>query len=138
MKLFRSIIFWCHLSIGITAMIVIVVMSATGVLLTYQKQITNWADRRAVDAGPPAANTPRLSPDAIIQRAAQSAGKAPTALTIRSRADAPAEVTFGPDRQLVNAYTGATLGQGSAGARTFFRVVTAWHRTLGATGTNRA
>ncbi len=113
-------------------------MASTGVLLTYQKQMTAWADRRVVDAKPPAVGATPLAVEELLQRVARSAGATPTAITLRSRPDAPAEVSFGRDRrELVNVYTGARLGEGATGMRSFFRVVTAWHRTLGATGTNR-
>ncbi|CAN5799823.1 hypothetical protein BH23GEM5_BH23GEM5_06000 [soil metagenome] len=49
MKLFRTVLFWCHLSVGVLAGVVVLVMSVTGVLLTYQRQITAWADVRGVD-----------------------------------------------------------------------------------------
>jgi uncharacterized iron-regulated membrane protein len=42
---FRKIVFWIHLPVGIAAGAVILMMSVTGVLLTYQKQMTEWADR---------------------------------------------------------------------------------------------
>ena len=45
MKLFRKIIFWCHLAIGVSAGVIILIMSVTGVLLAYEKQITAWAVR---------------------------------------------------------------------------------------------
>ena len=44
MKL-RKIIFWLHLCAGVFAGIVVLIMSITGVALTYQKQMTEWADR---------------------------------------------------------------------------------------------
>jgi uncharacterized iron-regulated membrane protein len=49
MKLFRTVLFWCHLSVGVLGGVVVLVMSVTGVLLTYQRQITAWADVRGVD-----------------------------------------------------------------------------------------
>ena len=45
MKL-RSVLFWLHLPCGVLAGAVILIMSVTGVLLTYQRQITAWADIR--------------------------------------------------------------------------------------------
>jgi len=138
-KLFRTILFWCHLTVAVCVAAIVVIMSATGVLLTYQKQMTAWADRRGVVAGPPTPGAARLPVEVLLRRASTAAGATPTAITLRSRVDAPAEVSFGRERrQLVNAYTGATLGEGSTRMRSFFRVVTAWHRTLGATGENRA
>ena len=35
MKLFRTVLFWCHLSVGVLAGVMVLVMSVTGVLLTY-------------------------------------------------------------------------------------------------------
>src|SRR5215212_303454 len=42
MKQFRKVIFWCHLAAGVTAGIVILIMSVTGVLLTYERQVEGW------------------------------------------------------------------------------------------------
>ena len=47
MKSFRKLLFWCHLTAGVTAGIVILIMSVTGVLLAYEKQIISWADTRS-------------------------------------------------------------------------------------------
>jgi uncharacterized iron-regulated membrane protein len=139
MKLFRKVLFWTHLSVGVTVAAIVVIMSVTGVLLTYQKQMTSWADRRAAKAGPPAAGASVLPVEAILARASAAVGAAPTAVTIRSRADAPVELSFGAQRrEMVSAYTGELLGGGGTAMRSFFRVVTAWHRTLGATGDGRA
>jgi uncharacterized iron-regulated membrane protein len=41
----RPLIFWPHLIVGIAAGIVILIMSITGVLLTYQRQMLLWAER---------------------------------------------------------------------------------------------
>lgn len=130
--------FWCHLAVGALVAAVVVVMSATGVLLTYQKQMQSWADTRGLAGGPPSSNAPRLMADSLLARVEMATGVAPTAITLRSRPDAPAEVALGRDRRVfANAYTGAVLGEGSQRTRDFFRVVTSWHRTIGATGDNR-
>jgi uncharacterized iron-regulated membrane protein len=139
MKLLRTFVFWCHLAVGSAAATVVAIMAFTGAMLAYQKQITAWADRRAVDANPPVIGATPLPVEELLRRVAQSAATTPTAITLRSRPDAPAEVSFGRDRrELVNVYTGARLGDGATGVRTFFRVVTAWHRTLGVTGASRS
>ena len=44
MKL-RRLFFWCHLAAGVTTGVVILIMSATGVLLMYEKQLIEWSDR---------------------------------------------------------------------------------------------
>ena len=138
MKRVRSFLFWCHLAVGCVMAAVIVVMSATGVLLTYQRQITRWADVRGLDGGAPAGGAPRLATERLVALAAGDGEATPTAITWRAGDGAPVEVVFGRERTLfVNAYTGAVLGEGSAGVRKFFRVVTDWHRWLGAAGERR-
>ena len=139
MKTLRKIVFWLHLGTGLSAALVVIIMSATGVLLTYQKQIAAWADRRAVNASPATPEMRRLGVDSLVARAAANANATPTSVTLRSRPDAPAELMFGRERrELVNVYSGELLGEGSTATRAFFRSVTAWHRTLAATGDNRA
>lgn len=52
----RKAIFWIHLILGVLAGLIVLLMSLTGVALTYQKQITSWADKRAYPV-----HAPRLS-----------------------------------------------------------------------------
>ena len=42
----RTFLFWLHLACGVVAGTVSLIMSVTGALLTYQRQITAWADMR--------------------------------------------------------------------------------------------
>lgn len=42
----RKILFWSHLAIGICVAIIVFIMSATGVVLTYEAQIKEWNDAR--------------------------------------------------------------------------------------------
>ena len=51
----RKVLFWCHLAAGVTAGVVILIMSVTGALLTYEKQIIAWADTRHYAVAPPSA-----------------------------------------------------------------------------------
>jgi len=134
----RKAIFWLHLVTGIAAGAVILVMAATGTLLTYERQMTEWADR-GYRAAPPAPNAARLPAQALIRGALAAGPGAPTSLTIQSDPAAPAAVGFGRERTLyVNPYTGQALGEGSARVRAFFHGVTDWHRWLGAGGERRA
>ena len=48
----RSFIFWLHLIAGVVAGTVVLVMSVTGVLLTYEKQMVAWAERSPLAAPP--------------------------------------------------------------------------------------
>jgi uncharacterized iron-regulated membrane protein len=138
LKIARKILFWCHLAVGVVVAAVVVVMAATGVLLTYQKQMQNWADTRGLAAGPSIRGAPRLSADSLLARVSSATNAAPTAILVRADANAPVEVSLGRDRKaFVSAYNGAVLGYGSQRMRGFFRAVTAWHRTIGAAGKRR-
>jgi uncharacterized iron-regulated membrane protein len=138
MKRLRKIIFWCHLPVGVLAGIVILIMSLTGVLLAYEKQITSWADTRGYRAAPPTAETRHLPVETLIAKAREARGTNPSAVTLKSDPAAPAEIAFGREATLfVNPYSGQTLGEGSQRVRSFFRGVTDWHRWLGAKGDNR-
>ena len=138
MKKLRKIIFWCHLPVGVTAGVVILIMCVTGVLLSYEKQITSWADTRGYRSGPPTPETKHLPVETLIAKARDARGTAPTAVNIKSDPAAPAEIAFGRETTLfVNPYSGAMLGEGSQKVRSFFRTVTDWHRWLGAKGDNR-
>ena len=138
MKKLRRIIFWCHLPVGVIAGLVIFNMCVTGVLLTYEKQITSWADTRDYRSAPPASTAQHLPVETLIAKGRESRGGNPTSLTLKSDPSAPAEIAFGRETTLfVNPYTGSIYGEGSQRVRNFFRGVTEWHRWLGAKGENR-
>src|SRR5215213_2030801 len=139
MARFRRILFWCHLPVGVVAGLVILLMSVTGVLLTYERQITAWADARAY--GPLLAQgAPRLSIETLLARVAEAQPASSIAtVTLRSDPSAPAAIGLTGGRTLfVNPYTGEVMGEGSRRVRDFFRFVTDWHRWLGAQGEGRA
>ena len=137
-KKLRTIIFWCHLPVGVIAGLVILTMCVTGVLLSYEKQITSWADTRGYRAAPATPETKHLPVEALIAKVREARGATPTAVTIKSDPAAPAEIAFGRETTLfVNPYSGTVHGEGSQKVRNFFRGVTDWHRWLGAKGDNR-
>lgn len=138
MNRYRSLLFWIHLAVGLTAGIVILVMSVTGVLLTYQRQVTAWADTRHDHVASPAGAV-RQPLEALVAAArGVETEAAPTTVTLRSNPSAPVQVAFGRTRTLfVDPYTGRVLGEGSPGVRRFFAVVTDWHRWLGRAGESR-
>lgn len=139
MNRFRKVIFWCHLPVGTIAGLVILLMSVTGVLLTYERQMIDWADTRAYRNTPPEGTT-RLPVETLLAGINQSHPDL-TASTITIRADraAPAAIGFTGGRTVfVNPYTGEVLGEGSKRVRDFFQSLREWHRWLGARGDNRA
>ena len=134
----RTVLFWLHLTAGVVAGAIILLLSVTGVLLTYEKQLAHWADLRQF----PAISAPvsqRLSADSLIDLATLAhGGNAPSAITLRADAAEPALVAFGRDGNLfLHPGTGAILGAGSPAAHTFFRNVEDWHRWMAGTGENR-
>ncbi len=128
----RKVIFWLHLAAGVIAGVVILIMSLTGALLTYEKQMIAWADRSEA-ARPPTPAAPRMSVDALLDAARAGDTTAPvTGLTLSSVTGAPALATVGRRTLTLNAYTGAVIGDSAPKTRAFFRSVTTWHRYLGA------
>ena len=145
MKTFRSILFWMHLAAGAFAGVVVLIMSVTGVALTYEKQMLEWADRNAWaasgrGAGPSPADATPLSPETLLARVNEAQpGTAPLSVTMRADRLAPASVTVADNKTLlVDPYTGAIIGPPPAGLRTFFRTMTSWHRYLALDGASRA
>lgn len=138
MERFRKIVFWLHLLSGVIAGVVILIMSVTGVLLMYERQILEWADR-GYRSGPPAVGAQPLPVESLAARAlAARPGVQPSAITLQSDPEAPATVGLGRGRNLyLNPYTGEVLSEGAPWARAFFRAVTDWHRWLGAGEENR-
>jgi hypothetical protein len=138
----RSVLFWIHLTAGVVAGLVILLMSATGVLLTYEKQMLAWSDRTPA-AAPPVAEAPRLPVEELLA-ACESRGtvRRVTGVTVSAVDGAPALVTIGQRTIAVNAYTGAVLGDASPQLRKFFprrdRVAPmAWRRRTWPTGRAR-
>jgi uncharacterized iron-regulated membrane protein len=135
---FRKVLFWCHLSTGVVAGIVVLIMSVTGVLLMYEKQMTAWADR-GYRVAPPSSGAARLPVEVLLGKVREERSALPSTFTLRSDPAAPAALGFGRESILyIDPYTGEVLGEGAKGIRSFFRAVTDWHRWLGAQGENRS
>jgi uncharacterized iron-regulated membrane protein len=132
---FRKIFFWLHLILGAAAGIVILLMSVTGVLLAFERQIVAFAERdlRAADT-----SQPRLPLSRIVEAAMAAApdGK-PSNIVVRADRAAPVAVAFGRERTLfVDPYTGAA-GEGAGGVRRFFAANQSLHRWLAFKGESR-
>jgi uncharacterized iron-regulated membrane protein len=135
----RTVFFWLHLTAGVVAGVVVLIMSITGVALTYEKQVLEWADRGAWSV-PSSARSERLSPETLLARVrAARPEAAPTVLTLRQDPAAPATVAFeGAGAVLVDPTSGHVIGAPPGGLRSFFRVMTSWHRWLALEGTSRS
>jgi uncharacterized iron-regulated membrane protein len=136
----RTVFFWLHLTAGLLAGVVVLIMSATGVLLAFEKQVTYYADTRNVRVAPPSPSAAPLPIDTLLARVRATGLVAePGALALRRDPAAPIALTVGPGAPAyADPYTGRLLGRGDPGVRAFFRTVTDWHRWLAASGENRA
>lgn len=84
MKTVRSAIFWVHVAVGAAAGLVVLIMSVTGVALTYEKQMLEWADRGAWTA-PSQVDASPLPPETLLARVTEAQpGTAPTGITLRA------------------------------------------------------
>jgi uncharacterized iron-regulated membrane protein len=90
----RTILFWMHLTAGATAGLVVFVMSLTGVLLTYERQITEWADGVPSARSFAGSHIP-LGLEALAEHARQARGTWPDAVTLHSDPSAPVAFAFG-------------------------------------------
>ncbi len=126
----RKISFWLHLAAGSLAGIVILIMSITGVLLAWQRQIIHYADRQFRQ--PPAVSqAARATPETLLGNVVQARHALPTTLTLRADAAEPASAEFGRNAVVyLHPATGQILGEGSTAIRSFFRSTEDWHRWL--------
>jgi len=135
MKSFRKIIFWLHLIGGVTAGVIILLMSLTGVILTYERQMLEAADTPSFTAP----SGERLSVELLAEKARAAApdGAALSGLTLNSDPTVPASAAFGRDTAWLHPYTGEKLEAGAPGLRQFFRTVTDLHRWVAMSGDSR-
>src|SRR5262245_62090443 len=110
MKMLRRVLFWMHLVSGVVAGVVVLIMSITGVALTYEKQLIEWADRD-IRSLPPSAGADRLSLETLLGQVERDHPHVRvTGLTLAARPDAPVVVAAEPTPLLVDAYSGRSLG----------------------------
>ena len=125
----RAVIFWLHLAVAVVAGVVILMLAATGVVLSLEETVTGLAERRYAVAAPEGAV--RLSPEEI----AGAAGFTATSLSYRSDPLAPVRVHEGQNRYArVDPYTGRVLATGPGGLERFFESVRNWHRWFNVSG----
>src|SRR5687768_8073817 len=132
MPVLRRLVFWLHLVTGLTAGAVILVMSATGVLLTFEPQIVDFAERDLRTVPPPPGDVARVSLVKVVA-AAQDArgGERASTVAFRSEPQSSVRVGFGREATLfMHPFTGAVIGPGSR-THDALHVVEDWHRWLG-------
>ena len=119
----RAVVFRLHLSVAVGAGAVVLMLAATGVVLSLEEAVTGLAERRhfvAAEGG-----LERLAPEVIVE----AAGLAATSLRYSADVRAPVRVYEGRDRYArVDPYAGRVFGQGPGRLERFFEGVHNWHR----------
>lgn len=146
----RTVFFWMHLAMGVSAGVIILLMSVTGVMLGYERQMIAWIDgvpkaappNLTVNSSGDVAAAPssvelaaaRLPLDTLLARAAVDR-VAVASMVIKAGATDPVSVRF-RDRAnpslALDPYTGAVIPtpQGGGG-QAFFSGLRRWHRWMG-------
>src|SRR3569833_1104425 len=133
----RKALFWVHLVTGCAAGLVILVMCVTGVLLAFERQINDLADRRLRE--PVTVGKDRLPLDKLIDEFRTSKEGLPSTVTMYACQDEPVAFGFGRERIVyVDPYSGKALGEGSKQSRAFFASVELLHRSLGSSLRSRS
>ena len=135
---FRRALFWIHLAVGITAAIVILMLAVTGVILTYEAQLNQWA-LRDYRADRPASDVAPLGLDELIARVT---GDQPadlvTSMALKRDPREPAIVELDDGATVyVDRFTGERLGDGNTRTRRFLQSVLYWHRWFALDGQYR-
>lgn len=130
---FQRIIFWAHLISGVAAGLVILFLSVTGVLLTYEHQIIHAFEQKSLDME----NSTIRKADELINYAKKTTDNKVTGLVFERDQDKPVALMVGRrQHSLLNPYTGETI-ENADGVRGFFSTVTALHRWFALTGDGR-
>jgi len=138
--MFRKCLFWLHLSSGVVAGAVILMMSVTGVLLTFQPQIVDWANREYNTVHPPYPGAESMELGALLEavRSVETDAE-PTSITLRSDPGRAYVVRYGRSKTVyVDPFTAEVRGTGNEAVRDFLREIMYWHRWFGAEGENRS
>ncbi len=129
----RRVFFWSHLVLGVGAGLVILLMSVTGVLLGYERQMIVWLDGAPRVEAPAGAS--RLPLDSLLQLASVPR-EAVASVAMRAAANEPVTVRF-RDREraplLLDPYRGAAVqAPGDSTGRKTVAALRRWHRWVGA------
>ncbi len=132
----RKAIFWLHLICGIAAGVVILIMSVTGVILTYERQMLAWEDHAYF--AEPAPGQSSLPIETLVA-SATSAQFTPDSVVVSSDPSAPVAFRQGRSQSVyLNPYTGQVYEAHSPALDNFFAAVTGWHRWFNVSGEGRA
>lgn len=125
----RRVLFWAHLSVGVAAGVVILIMCLTGIGLAFERQIVRAADRAS--RAPVIRGSVYLPIEALLAKL-PSGAEGLSAITVSADREEPVAFAFGRERTVyLDPYSGRYLGQGSSSTRAFFSALERWHRAIG-------
>jgi uncharacterized iron-regulated membrane protein len=135
--MFRKTIFWIHLACGVSAGLVVLMMSVTGIVLTFERQAQVWEDRSYY--AEPEAGQQMMTADQLIAASRNLEGFEATSLMLSSDPTAPAVLRQGRSQtQYLNPYSGEAYNPHSDSLSAFFSTVRGWHRWFNMTGDSRS
>lgn len=128
----RKVVFWSHLAVGLVAGLIVLLLSVTGMLMAFERQILAAADGFKVEM--PADAEGFAGPEKLLAGFVGSE-TVPSGVIFDREADRAVVLQFGRDKtEFLNPHTGESLGQGNKRVREFFRSVVGVHRWLGQEG----
>ena len=129
----KPFIFWPHLAVGVLAGLVILMMSVTGVLLTYERQMIEWAEQ-SYSVSNDGKQSPLTADDLLEISRRVGPGEHHFWIRLVNRPGAPVTISAEDSVVLVNPYTGEVLREGAGSTAEFFHFVEDLHRWFAAEG----
>ncbi|MFZ2281335.1 MAG: PepSY-associated TM helix domain-containing protein [Prosthecobacter sp.] len=132
---FLRLIFWGHLIAGLVAGVVILSMAVTGLMISYEAQLIDWANRD-LRVAPPAAGVSHLDIETLLAKVHETKPDLnPSGITWKADPAMPVTLSVGKEGiYFANPYNGEFLGEGHRAWHDFFHAATEWHRFLTGSG----
>lgn len=132
----RKAFFWLHLAAGLLSGLIILVMSVTGVLLTYERQLIANSDAHLKSV--PRPGTERAGVEELARQImADQPEVAVNSVTIGAELASPVQFGIGSRTLFVDAWSGQKLGEAAPGTRALMSQLRSWHRWLAVAGDQR-
>jgi uncharacterized iron-regulated membrane protein len=137
---FRKVIFWSHLIVGLSVGLVVVFLSATGILLAFRPQILSSLEKSMNRMDAPEGQSQRLSLNSLAEIVKKNSPEGAKITGLSLAADPRTALSFNLGREglfYLDPYKGKILGEGAKGARAFFEKMEGLHRWFGVEGKSR-
>jgi uncharacterized iron-regulated membrane protein len=135
---FRKTIFWLHLGAGLTAGLIVAIMSVTGIALAFEQEILAYIDRDVRTVPAPNSTALTLEQLDLAVKNQHPDFKTTTRLIPRDVNQAYEYRAGRAGPLYVNQYTGVVSEPKSNGAHDVLHALEDWHRWLGMEGQGRA